>query len=414
MNAEIINIGTELLLGDTVNTHHSFIARELAAFGINTYHQCCVGDNPERIDEAVKLAAGRSDLIITTGGLGPTVDDITKQCVAKAIGKKLVFHQESAKRIEEYFERKGNTFPDTNYNQAYLPQGCIVLNNEYGTAPGCICKGKGLTVIMLPGPPRELIPMWRDSVAPYLEKLSDSVIYSQNVRAFAMSESKADILISDIKTPEGVTIAPYAKNNEILIRVTAKAKNIKLAKKAAEPVAKLVAEKLGDKVYSTGECESLAEKCVKMLCESGKKAATAESCTGGLIAKMITDIPGSSTVFELGEVCYCAEQKNLRLGVPMETIDKFGIVSCQVAEAMAKGVMEKSGADFAIATTGVAGPGGGTPETPVGTVCVAVCGKEFMCSRRLSIKREKDDRDYVRNYSAAYALDMLRRIVDRK
>lgn len=407
MNAEIISVGTELLLGGTVNTDTTLIARELSRLGINLLFTGTVGDNPERLEFTISQALSRSDLVITTGGLGPTGDDLTKEIIAKAAGKKLVFHEESFRRIEEFMG--GSEMPASERKQAYLPEGCTALKNNVGTAPGCAFRtDAGKIVMMFPGPPSELVPMLHDYGVPYLLGLENAVIVSENIHVFGIGESKVAEMISDLTEGANPTAATYAKRCEMFVRVTAKASTQKQAEQMCRPLVEKIKERLGDAVYSTQQ-ESLEELVVAQLAARGLKLATAESCTGGLLAKRITDIPGSSDVFEMGAVTYANRIKTKVLGVPEEMLAAYGAVSEPVARAMAEGIRREVGSDLGIGITGIAGPGGGTPEKPVGLIYIALCDGEKTYVRCLPGGTRPRGRDYQRIYASSSALDMVRR-----
>lgn len=407
MNAEIISVGTELLLGQVVNTDAAIVARELSALGINLLHSSVVGDNPERLREAVETAISRSDLLIMTGGLGPTTDDLTKETTAAAAGKKLALHEESLRRIENYFNE--SHVSENQAKQAWLPEGCHVLQNDNGTAPGCAFSAEnGCTVIMLPGPPSELAPMLKNYAVPYLKQGQEAVIVSHNVHIYGRGEAPVAQLMDDKMNGENPTLAPYAKEGECFLRVTAKAKDEKTADELCGPLIEEIKARLGDYVYSV-DIESLEELVVKLLNEQGKTLATAESCTGGLLSKRITDIPGSSSVFHMGCVTYANEAKEALLFVPHEILKAHGAVSEETARAMAEGIVKRSGSDLGIGITGIAGPDGGTPEKPVGLIYIALSdGKTTWVAKRSPIGRTKS-REWHRHCAASQALDMARR-----
>ncbi len=407
MNAEIISVGTELLLGQVVNTDAAIVARELSALGINLLHSSVVGDNPERLREAVETAISRSDLLIMTGGLGPTTDDLTKETTAAAAGKKLVLHEDSLRRIENYFNE--SRVSENQAKQAWLPEGCYVLQNDNGTAPGCAFSAEnGCTVIMLPGPPSELAPMLKNYAVPYLKQGQEAVIVSHNVHIYGRGEAPVAQLMDDKMNGENPTLAPYAKEGECFLRVTAKAKDEKTADGLCGPLIEEIKARLGDYVYSV-DIESLEELVVKLLNEQGKTLATAESCTGGLLSKRITDIPGSSSVFHMGCVTYANEAKEALLFVPHEVLKAHGAVSEETARAMAEGIVKRSGSDLGIGITGIAGPDGGTPEKPVGLIYIALSdGKTTWVAKRSPIGRTKS-REWHRHCAASQALDMARR-----
>lgn len=407
MNAEIISVGTELLLGQVVNTDTAIVARALSGLGINLLHAAVVGDNPQRLKEAVESAISRSDLLIMTGGLGPTTDDLTKETTAKAAGKKLVLHQESLERIQHYFNEKHVS--ENQAKQAWLPEGCHVLQNDNGTAPGCAFQAEnGCTVVMLPGPPSELEPMLLRYAVPYLQGMQDSVIVSHNIHIYGRGEAPVAQMMDDLMDGENPTLAPYAKEGECYLRVTAKAKDEKTADSMCSPLIEEIKSRLGDFVYGV-DVESLEELVVEELKKQGKTLATAESCTGGLLAKRITDIPGSSAAFHMGCVTYANEAKEALLYVPHDILERHGAVSQETARAMAEGVVKRSGSDLGVGITGIAGPDGGTDQKPVGLIYIALSdGKTTWVTKRSPIGRTKS-REWHRHCAASQALDMVRR-----
>ena len=409
MNAEILSVGTELLLGHTVNTDTTIVARELSTIGINVLYCATVGDNPARLEEAVRQALSRSDILITTGGLGPTGDDLTKETVASAAGKKLVLHEESLWRIEEYF--KGRTWGESQKKQALLPQGCTVLPNDVGTAPGCVFEtDAGKLVVMLPGPPSELTPMLTRYAIPCLAGREQAVIVSENLHVFGMGEGSVAEMIDDLMQGANPTTATYAKENEMFVRVTARASTEEEARKMMKPLSEEICRRIGSFVYAS-DCETLEELVVRELLRKGKTLATAESCTGGLLSKRITDVSGASQVFEMGAVTYANRIKEQVLGVSHQTLEEHGAVSPQTAAQMAEGIRRAAGSDLGIGITGIAGPGGGTPEKPVGLVYIALSDGETTWVRRMnpgSAGRPRS-RSWQRNAAASHALDMVRR-----
>ena len=407
MNAEIISVGTELLLGQVVNTDAAIVAQELSALGINLLHSSVVGDNPERLKESVETAIKRSDLLIMTGGLGPTTDDLTKETAAAAAGKKLVLHEESLRRIQTYFNASSVT--KNQEKQAWLPEGCTVLQNDNGTAPGCAFQAEnGCTVIMLPGPPSELTPMMKNYAVPYLKQGQESVIVSHNVHIYGKGEAPVAMIMDDKMDGENPTLAPYAKEGECLLRVTAKAKDEQTAHEMCKPLIEEIKRRLGDYVYSV-DVESLEELVVMELKKARKTLATAESCTGGLLSKRITDIPGSSEVFHMGCITYANEAKEALLFVPHEILERHGAVSGETAKAMAEGIVRRSGSSIGVGITGIAGPDGGTMEKPVGLIYIALSdGKSTWVTKRSPIGRTKS-REWHRHCAASQALDMVRR-----
>lgn len=409
MNFEIISIGTELLLGQIVNTNARDISLMLSELGMNVYYTTVVGDNPERLRDALEIAASRADGIITTGGLGPTKDDLSKETIAKFCGLKCVPNEESIRRIEERFKKQNRYMPESNLKQADMPEGCIVMQNDCGTAPGAIIESEKATIIMLPGPPFEMRDMLNKCVKPYLEKLADGVIYSKTLKVFGVGESAAEEKISHIiETQSNPTIAPYAKTGEMEFRLTARAKDATAAEAMLLPLEAKVREILGDCVYAEGEDNSLQNTVVELLRANKKTVATAESCTGGLVAKKITEIAGSSECFECGFVTYSNEQKIKRLEVNPKTLEKYGAVSAQTALEMSKGAMLEVNADIGIGITGIAGPDGGTDEKPVGLVFVGICTKDLHAAVKLNLT---GGRGMVRERSSLYALDLIRRSI---
>lgn len=404
--AEILCVGTELLLGDIVNTNAAYLSRKLAELGISVYHQTVVGDNPERLKKALADSANRCDLIITSGGLGPTYDDLTKETIASFFGRNLVRNEEILSHLEAYFAEMGRTMTENNKKQADIPEGAIIFRNDYGTAPGVCIEDEesGVTAVMLPGPPRELEPMFGEQVMPYLEKRSDSILVSRNINIFGMGESAVEnILRSLMENSVNPTVAPYCKEGEVRLRITAKASDRNTAyAMCSEAVEKIMETEVGKAVYGI-DSDSIEGELVAKLIAKGKTIATAESCTGGLIAKRITDVSGSSAVFLGGCVTYANSAKESLIGVKHETLAAHGAVSEQVAIEMARGVRQALGTDIAIATTGIAGPGGGTPQKPVGTVWVGISGEkgDRAVLLRLSSRRE---RSYIRTLAASNAL----------
>lgn len=412
MKAEIISVGTELLLGHTINTDAAFVARELSPLGIDLLFSCTVGDNPARLREALETAFSRSDLIITTGGLGPTGDDLTKETVAQAAGVALERDAASEARIRTYF--KGRDCGPTQFKQADLPKGCTVLQNDVGTAPGCVfTSAQGALVLMLPGPPSELIPMFRNYAMPFLAERTGGVIVSRMVRVFGIGEGSAAERLADLLESRNPTAATYAKENEMFIRVTAKAADFAQAQSLCEPMVEEICRRLDEAVYTVNE-DGTSDSCleqvvVKALQTRQMTLATAESCTGGLLAKRITDVPGSSEVFHMGAVTYTNEIKTKLLGVPAELFTTVGAVSAEVARAMAEGVRNAAGADLGVGITGIAGPGGGSKEKPVGLIYVAVSDGKAVWVRRMNPPGKVRSRSALRDRAASVALDMVRR-----
>ena len=405
--AELIAVGTELLLGNIANTDAQMISQGLSQLGINVYYHTVVGDNPQRVRQAVDIARDRADLRITTGGLGPTCDDLTKVAVAQAFGKELVYHEPSAQRIRERFAQRGTPVTENNFQQAMVPEGCTVLDNDWGTAPGVAFQAGGTHVLMLPGPPRECAMMFRHRALPYLQKLSDGVIASRTVKTFGIGESAAEALLRDLMNAlHNPTLAPYAKPTGTELRITAHAPTREEALRLIAPVEEQVKAILGDKVIGV-DVDSLEEVCFALLKDRGLTVGTAESCTGGLLAKLLTDLPGSSAVFRGGVVSYTNGVKAGLLGVPQDLLDRYGAVSPQVAEAMARGAKAALGCDIALSTTGVAGPDADDRGNPIGLVYLGLAwGDQCQVTE---FRAGPVERERVRRQAAQTALDLLRR-----
>ena len=405
--AELIAVGTELLLGNIANTDAQMISQGLSQLGINVYYHTVVGDNPQRVRQAVDIARGRADILITTGGLGPTCDDLTKVAVAQAFGKELVYHEPSAQRIRERFAQRGTPVTENNFQQAMVPEGCTVLDNDWGTAPGVAFQAGGTHVLMLPGPPRECAMMFRHRALPYLQQLADGVIASRTVKTFGIGESAAEALLRDLMNAlHNPTLAPYAKPTGTELRITAHAPTREEALLLIAPVEEQVKAILGDKVIGV-DVDSLEEVCFALLKDRGLTVGTAESCTGGLLAKLLTDLPGSSAVFRGGVVSYTNGVKAGLLGVPQDLLDRYGAVSPQVAEAMARGAKAALGCDIALSTTGVAGPDADDRGNPIGLVYLGLAwGDQCQVTE---FRAGPVERERVRRQAAQTALDLLRR-----
>lgn len=406
MNAEIIAVGTEILLGDIVNTNAQFLSQELAQMGISVYHQSVVGDNSNRLKEELTESFKRSDIVITTGGLGPTKDDLTKEIGAEYFNKKMFLHEESLKNIKNYFKKQGKVLRENNTKQAYFPEASIILPNNFGTAPGCIIEDNNKFLIMLPGPPKEIVPMFKNSVIAYLKKFNEGVLISKVLRICGMGESSVVTEINHlIENQTNPTVAPYAKENEVTLRLTAKAKSEEEALSLIFPLEKEIRDILGNNIYGTNS-DTLEGVIGNFLIENSLSIATAESCTGGLLCGRLVNYPGISKCLVEGIVTYSNDSKMNRIGVKKETLDKFGAVSEETAIEMAKGVANSSGADIGISTTGIAGPSGGTYEKPVGLVYIGyyIYGKSF--AKRFVFP---GDRQSMRNRTVTVALDYLRK-----
>ncbi|MBO5421618.1 MAG: competence/damage-inducible protein A [Clostridia bacterium] len=407
---EIISVGTELLLGDILNTDAQFLSQELAKLGLSVLHQSTVGDNHDRLFELLEQAAKRSDIIILSGGLGPTPDDITKEVACEFFGKELILHEESLKRMSAYFTAKGLVMPESNKKQAMLPADCVVFENNNGTAPGLGMEKNGTHILLLPGPPRELKPMFFESAVPYLKRFSDKVIISHNIRTFGIGESAMSETVADLLDSSNPTVAPYAKDGEALLRVTAMADNEAEAEKICVPMIEEIKERLSDYIYGI-DCSCIEEAVVPMLIEKNLKLATAESCTGGLIGKRITNVSGASKVFDCGIISYSNEIKHRVLGVSKEALEKYGAVSEEVAKQMAIGALKVSGADIAVSVTGIAGPTSDGTSKPVGLSYIALADRNNVWVKELNTSRK--DRDYNRFVNSSNALNMVRMYINK-
>lgn len=408
MNAEIISVGTELLLGNIVNTDAKDLSVMLSELGINVYWHSVVGDNHQRLSQTLEIAKSRADVIITTGGLGPTCDDLTKQTVARSFGLELYFDQRAEEEIEKYFRlRGGQPMTENNRQQAYLPEGCTPFYNTCGTAPGCAFYAQGKHVLILPGPPKECLTMMRRSGLDYLRSLSDEHIYSHNIHTFGMGESYIESLLRErMNALSNPTLAPYAKEGEVRLRVTAKAKSREEAENMMAPIINEVRGILGDVVYGI-DTDTLENTVLHLLMEQGKTFAAAESCTGGLIAKRITDLAGASAVFRGGVTVYTNDAKMLLLGVDEQTLEEKSAVSYEVAVQLAENVKAKLGADYGVGVTGVAGPDSDGIHA-VGTVFVSLAGEGGTYVRSLQLS-PLFDRMKIRTVASNEAFDMLRR-----
>ena len=410
MVVELISVGTELLLGNIVNTNTQFLAEKCALLGLTMYHQVTVGDNHDRLAEVIRTALKRSDVIILTGGLGPTEDDLTKEVCAEVMGFPLVEDTHTHERIEEYFRNNiYKVIPDNNWKQAIVPAGCIVLDNDNGTAPGLILEKYGKSAILLPGPPNELYPLFMNQVYPYLQKLQPEVIRSQMVKICGVGESQVEDKILDlIDKQQNPTIATYAKTGEVHIRVTAKAATEEDAKKLVKPVVKEIKNRFGDYVYSTKEEETLEQAVVRLLKKYELTVTTAESCTGGLLAGRIINVPGASEVYNEGFITYSNKAKRKYLDVSKSTLKKYGAVSEQTAREMATGGVFATDSDACVAVTGLAGPDGGSEEKPVGLVYIATYMKDKVNVQRYQFK---GNRAKIREQAVVKGLDLLRRSI---
>ncbi len=406
--AEIIAVGTELLLGNIVNTNARDLSQALSAVGVNVFWHTVVGDNPARLKEALNIARSRADIIITTGGLGPTYDDLTKQTVCETFGKKLVLHGDILDSIRSYFERNVHmSMPENNVQQAELPEGCTVFDNPVGTAPGCAFEAGGVHVLMLPGPPFEMQTMLQRCAIPYLRGLSSEVIVSHDIMTFGLGESPMEELLREkMSHMENPSLATYAKPSEVRLRATAKAASVEEAEAMLAPVVEEVTAFLGDVVYGI-DIPGLENACMNLLKERNMTFATAESCTGGRVAERITALPGASAVYRGGVVSYWSSVKADVLGVPGEILDTYGAVSEETARAMAQGARRITGADIAVSVTGVAGPDPDERGVPVGIVYIGLSAPDGTFCRPCDFGKRRRDR--IQDLASNHAFDILRR-----
>lgn len=407
MVVELISVGTEILLGNIVNTNAAYLSEKCAALGLSCYHQSVVGDNEGRLEETVRLALSRSDIVILSGGLGPTKDDLTKEVTAKVFGKKLFEDAHTKERIAGYFSKmQSKKITENNWKQAMVPEGAKVVDNHNGTAPGLIIEENGKTAILLPGPPNEIKPMFERDIVPYLRGLEPEGIYSKMVKICSIGESKAETMVLDLmENQSNPTLAPYAKTGEVHFRVTARASDEAEADKLMEPMLKELFERFGDKIYTTSEEVTLEEAIVDMLKEKNLTLTTAESCTAGLLAGRIMNAAGASQVYKEGYITYSNEAKERLVGVSRGTLESHGAVSHETAAEMAEGAARAAGADVSVSVTGIAGPDGGTKEKPVGLVYVGCCVKGKVRTEEF---RFLGNRAKNREYAVVRALTLLR------
>lgn len=407
MVVELISVGTELLLGNIVNTNAAYLAEQCANYGLSCFYQSVVGDNEERLQEVVKTGLKRSDILILTGGLGPTDDDLTKEVVAKAMKKKLVEDAKAREMIQTYFDNRGMEITDNNWKQALVPEGAYVLYNHNGTAPGLIIESGEKCAILLPGPSGEMKPMFEEYVADYFKKKNPEVIVSTTVKLCGIGESKVADMIGDILDSQtNPTIAPYAKTGEVHLRVTAKAADQKTANKLIKPIVKELKTRLAEYIYTTEEKISLEAAVVDLLLANKLTVATAESCTGGKVAARLINVPGVSDSFKVGHITYSNKAKKKILGVKKRTLEKHTAVSAEVAKEMVKGLETNTKADVCVAVTGLAGPDGGTEKKPVGLVYIACSVKEKVTVQEYHFS---GNREKIRENATAAALTLMRK-----
>ncbi|MDF2906662.1 MAG: cinA [Herbinix sp.] len=412
MTVELISVGTELLLGNIVNTNANYLSQKCAQLGFSLYYQISVGDNEGRLCECLTTALSRSDILILTGGLGPTQDDMTKEAVAKVMERELIMDEASRKHIDSYFRFRyqkevSAVITENNWKQALKIDGSIVVENNNGTAPGYIVEDNNKIIILMPGPPNEMVPMFEESIYPYLTKLQNRVFVSSMVKICGIGESKAETEILDlIDAQTNPTIAPYAKNGEVHFRVTASADDEEAATKMIHPIVDELYRRFGDNIYSTKEEETLEEVIVRKLQAKNYTLATAESCSGGMLTSRLVNVAGVSNILKEGFITYSNEAKMKYLGVSEETLATEGAVSHRCAEEMVRGAAKTAKAQAAVAITGIAGPDGGTEEKPVGLVYIACLVEDKVTVKEL---RLKGNRLKIRDQSVIAALDLLRR-----
>lgn len=410
MIVEILNVGTELLMGNIINTNSAYLAEQCTKEGHSVYYMTTVGDNENRLCEAIRTGVGRSQILLISGGLGPTMDDITKECVAKVCELKLIEDEKVREQIRQYFEIRGKfDIPNNNWKQALVLTGATILPNRNGTAPALFLTYKNCHIFLLPGPPNELKPLFEQEVVPYLKQWQEGVFATSMIKLSGIGESFVEHQLSDlIKTQTNPTIAPYAKEGEVHLRVTAREKEEESAIVLLTPIVDKIVSQFQADVYTTKEEVTLEESVVSLLKQHHLKISTVESCTGGLIAGRLVNVSGASDVLEQGFVTYANKAKEQLVGVKKDTLMKYGAVSEETAKEMAYGVATRYQSDVGLSVTGIAGPTGGTKEKPVGLVYIGcyVKGKTFVKECRFSGNRSK-----IRDNSVAYALDFVRRII---
>ena len=406
-SAEIVAIGSEMLLGELVDTNSAWISQRLAALGVGIYRHTTVGDNKDRIVAAIKEAAARSDLVLTTGGLGPTSDDLTNECLALVAGRKMVEYPEARKHVDEMFRRFGRKPTPSNYKQVLFPEGSELIPNPRGTAMGALLEIDDALVATFPGVPMEMKGMFGETVEPLIKSRSQGSIVSRTLWFTGIGESDLAERVQDFLDASDPTVAPLAGQGKVRLRVTTRAATPEDAEKKIEPVAEEILSRLGE-FYFGEDDETLESSVGQLLKDRGATLALAESCTGGLLAKRLTDAPGSSAYFTEGLVTYSNEAKERLLGVTHDTLMEYGAVSEAVAKEMAEGARKISGSDYGLSVTGVAGPGGGTEERPVGLVWLGLADADGTIAVDLDLSAWAASREAIRERSANRALDLLR------
>lgn len=412
MKATILSVGTELLFGQITNTNTVFLSRQLNLLGFDVMYHYTVGDNPHRLEEMIHMAFKDCDLVITTGGLGPTQDDLTKEIACRALEDRLVLHERSMERLKHYFQKQNRSMTENNKKQAYMPSRAVVFENHAGTAPGFALEQGGKHMICMPGPPREMTRMFEESVFPYLEKMSDSTIYYRMIRVFGIGESMLETkLLPLINRQTDPTLATYAKEGECSLRIASKRATEQEAEQAVNRMLERVKEEIGEYIYSIDD-EEMVHVVAKKLMADNLSISSAESCTGGMFAAALTSVSGISKSFDRSLVTYSNEAKIQELGVSEETLNVYGAVSEETAREMAEGLYKVTGSDICISVTGIAGPEGGSPEKPVGLVYTGVVYKGKTCCRSIQIRNV--NRNWNRNYAVLSMLDMVNRVLDQR
>ena len=411
MNVEIITVGTELLVGNILNTNAKYLAEELTNLGFNISKHTTVDDNCANLEIAFKYALSKNDLVILTGGLGPTKDDLTKETIAKALSKNLIEDKKAKEKIISYFKSTQNQITKNNYKQSLIIDGSTVFYNDHGTAPGMALKHNNKHILLLPGPPNELMPMFEKDVKIYLSNLRDQIIISKDIHLFGIEESKASQTLSDILSNTNPYIGIYAKTGEIKIRITAHAPQNSTCENLINNIVDIIKTRLGKFIYGI-DIKNMQNALVKTAIKSNQKIAVAESCTGGLIASQIVSISGSSNCFNCGIVCYSNEMKEQILGIKETTLSEFSAVSPQVAKQMAQNIRKISKSDVGISTTGIAGPTGGDSNKPVGLVYVGISTSNHTSVYKLLLsKGQPNERQKIRHISALFAMNEARKAI---
>ncbi len=416
MSAEIICVGTELLLGDILNSNSQYLAKELAALGVPHFYQTVVGDNIDRVQQAIEIACTRSNILIFTGGLGPTPDDLTTDAIAGYFKAPLIEHPEVIADIERKYAQRGRAMTASNRKQALQPKGADILPNPLGTAPGMIWQPQaGITIFTFPGVPREMYRMWRDTAVPFLKTqgYGQNTIYSRSLRFFGIAESALAEQVNHLFDSTNPTVAPYAGMGEVRLRISARATSAAVAKELIEPIAQEIIQIAGANYFGNDE-DTLASVVGQLLVAKNQTLSVAESCTGGGLGQMLTDTPGCSSYFMGGIISYSNQVKIDLLGVNAEDLEREGAVSEIVACQMAIGVKEKLGTDWGVSITGIAGPGGGTENKPVGLVYIGIAAPNGGVEGIRYQLGSQQERELIRQMSASQCLDLLRRRLDRR